>query len=126
MHPVPFPNSARHDTIPSGSHRLHHTAVVPPTPHFARLAFLHGYGDHSGRYLHFLQWMAGHGVACHAVDFRGHGRSTGKKAHVNRWDEYLDDLTAFLNIRELSSAGDDRTPVFALGHSHGGLIAAAA
>jgi lysophospholipase len=70
-----------------------------------------------------MQWIAEHGIATYALDFRGHGLSAGKPCAILRWDEYLDDLKAFLAIEELSNSN---TPLFILGHSHGGLIAAAA
>jgi lysophospholipase len=91
----------------------------------ARLALLHGYGDHSARYLHFMRWLAERGVACHAFDFRGHGRSPGRAVYVRRWEEYLDDLTAFLSLDALRPDAPGG-PLFVLGHSHGGLVAAAA
>jgi alpha-beta hydrolase superfamily lysophospholipase len=91
----------------------------------ARLAIVHGYGDHAGRYEQFMTWLAGRGgVACHAVDLRGHGRSSGPRAYVNRWDEYLDDLGAFLALAELREPA--HLPTFILGHSHGGLVVAVA
>ena len=106
---------------------LHRYAVVPEDPARARarLAVVHGYGDHAGRYLECMNWLAARGVACHAVDLRGHGRSTGRRGFVRRWDEYLDDLRAFLDLPDLR-AGPAQPPLFLLGHSHGGLIVAAA
>jgi lysophospholipase len=99
----------------------------------ARLAIVHGYGDHAGRYLEFMQWLAARGIGCHAVDLRGHGRSSGRRAYVERWDEYLDDLDAFLSQDELRadappvrSGTEVPLPVFLLGHSHGGLVVATA
>jgi lysophospholipase len=89
------------------------------------LAVLHGYGDHAGRFVHFMQWMADRGVACHAIDFRGHGRSTGRPMYIERWEEYLEDLTAFLATEELATT-PTAPPLFVLGHSHGGLVAVAA
>ena len=62
-------------------------------------------------------------MACYAIDFRGHGRSAGKFGFVRQWDEYLEDLAKFLAIENFT--GQD-TPLFILGHSHGGLVAAAA
>jgi alpha-beta hydrolase superfamily lysophospholipase len=88
-----------------------------------RLIILHGYGDHSGRHEHVLQAMAARGLACYALDFRGHGRSAGKPGFVRHWDEHLQDLSRFLAIEELRESGP---PIFVLGHSHGGLIAVAA
>jgi lysophospholipase len=96
---------------------------LPASP-IARLAILHGYGDHAGRHIHVMQWMADHGIASYAVDFRGHGRSGGKPGSIRRWDDHLTDLAAFLAIDDLSPK--ITTPLFILGHSHGALIAAAA
>jgi alpha-beta hydrolase superfamily lysophospholipase len=117
----------QHDTITSGAHHLHRIVVAPPTTPIAHLAILHGYGDHAGRFVHVMQWMAERGnIACHAIDFRGHGRSTGKRGHVSRWEEYLDDLGAFLATEELATHSESSPPLFVLGHSHGALVVAAA
>jgi alpha-beta hydrolase superfamily lysophospholipase len=102
-----------------------------PSRERARLAIVHGYGDHAGRYEEFMTWLAARGVGCHAFDLRGHGRSSGRRGFVDRWDEYLDDLDAFLGGDELHarpSSGAQPPPpaVFVLGHSHGGLVVSAA
>ena len=116
--------ATQHDTIAvRGGPALHRRWTTADRP-WARVALLPGYGDHAGRYDHVLSWLAGRGVTAHAVDFRGHGRSAGRRGAVRRWADYLDDLSAFLAIEELAT--DDRVPLFVLAHSHGGLVAAAA
>ena len=110
------------DTLSVAGLTLHRRSAVAADP-WARLAVLPGYGDHAGRHDHVLAWFAGRGVTAHAVDFRGHGRSGGRVGYVRRWDDYLDDLVAFLAIEELATDGP---PLFVLAHSHGGLVAAAA
>jgi lysophospholipase len=95
--------------------------VTPQSP-WASLVIVHGYGDHSGRHQHVMRWMARHGVACHALDLRGQGRSTGRPGYVDRWEDYLDDLSAILGQADIVATGRP----FILGHSHGGLIVAAA
>ena len=117
-------DAVQYDTLPVAGLSLHRRWATPASPPWARLAVLPGYGDHAGRHDHVLLWMAGHGVAAHAVDFRGHGRSGGRAGYVRRWDEYLDDLSAFLAIDALATNGGP--PLFVLAHSHGGLVAAAA
>jgi alpha-beta hydrolase superfamily lysophospholipase len=114
-------------TSPAAPGVTYHRITVRPAvaPVLARLAFVHGYGDHAGRYVEPMTWLASRGVACYGVDLRGHGRSSGRRAYVRRWDEFLDDVDAFL--AELDRRDErDRSPLFVLGHSHGGLVAAVA
>lgn len=123
-------------TFPApGGFTLHRASVRPANGASvrARLAIVHGYGDHAGRYAEFMTWLAQRGVACHAFDLRGHGRSTGARGFVRKWDDYLDDLGAFLALPDLdprrapeTGQGASGAPLFLLGHSHGGLILAAA
>lgn len=112
--------------FPGPATALYRRSVLPPAdrPAWARLGVLHGYGDHSGRFREVMCWLAARGMACHALDFRGHGRAAGRRTHVADWDDYLDDLDAFLALPELAEAAGP--PRFLLGHSHGGLILAAA
>jgi alpha-beta hydrolase superfamily lysophospholipase len=82
---------------------------------------VHGYAEHSGRYEHVGDALAGAGYAVRAYDQRGHGRSEGARALVGSIDEYLDDLDAFF----ARVAGEyAETPVFVVGHSMGGEIVA--
>src|SRR5947207_165324 len=104
-----------------GAGRIYFRTTAAGGEAWARMGLLHGYGDHCGRYEHFYQWMANRGVASCAFDFRGHGRSEGKRGFVARWQEYLDDLKVFLQQPEMSAR--DGPPVFLVGHSHGGLVA---
>ena len=112
--------------IPRADGALYRRSVLPAGPRRAHLAVLHGYGDHSGRYLPLMRWMAERGIACHALDFRGHGKSEGRRGFVTRWEEYLTDLDAFLQAEELRAETRDEAPLFVLGHSHGALVLAAA
>jgi alpha-beta hydrolase superfamily lysophospholipase len=110
--------------IAGGAGKLFYRAVVPAGPAWARVGLLHGYGDHCSRYLHFFRWLAERGVACHAIDFRGHGRSEGKRGFVKRWDEFLDDADAMMEEAGMKKSGGP--PIFMLGHSHGALVLAMA
>jgi len=101
---------------------LFRRTVAPREGAWARLAIVPGYGDHSGRYLEPMTWWAERGIATHALDPRGHGRAAGGRGAVRRWEEYLADLAAFLGwLTERPGP-----PLFLLGHSHGGLVVAAA
>lgn len=89
----------------------------------ARLAIVHGFAEHGGRYQQTIRWFAERGVACSVLDLRGHGRSGGRRTYVTRWDEYLDDVEALLRHVEAEARGD-ASPLLLLGHSMGGLIVA--
>jgi alpha-beta hydrolase superfamily lysophospholipase len=86
----------------------------------AAVAIVHGFGEHSGRYPTAIAAFAGRGLAVHGFDLRGHGRSPGRRGHVGRWAEYLDDLAAF--IRHVRSQEPPGTPIFLHGHSFGGAL----
>jgi len=87
----------------------------------ASILLVHGFGEHSGRYEHVGRWFADRGFAVHAYDHRGHGRSAGRRCHVDRFDDYLDDLAVVL---ERVRADAPETALFLVGHSMGGLVVA--
>ncbi|MEK0447187.1 MAG: hypothetical protein RLZZ399_2508 [Verrucomicrobiota bacterium] len=86
----------------------------------ARLAIVHGMTEHSSRYAHLAPPLTERGIATHAFDLRGHGRSAGKRGHLSRWQQLCADLSLFLrSLREQ----DPDTDLFLLGHSLGSLPA---
>jgi acylglycerol lipase len=90
-----------------------------PASERAVVLIVHGVAEHSGRYAHVGQHLAALGYACYALDYRGHGRSPGVRAHIHRFDDYLADVTA---MREHLRAAHPHVPLVLLGHSQGGLI----
>jgi alpha-beta hydrolase superfamily lysophospholipase len=86
------------------------------------MVLVHGMSEHSGRYDHVGRFLASRGLAVHALDHRGHGQSGGELGTVEKFDYFLDDLSTFLS---LVRAEHPRGPLVLLGHSMGGLIAAA-
>ncbi len=100
--------------------RLHWQRYAPARPR-ATVAVLPGGGDHGGRYPALTRALVAAGFEVALLDFRGHGRSEGRRWHVDAFSEYHDDLDAFVAaVRE--RAGDRR--LFVAAHSMGGLIAA--
>ena len=84
----------------------------------AHVLLVHGYAEHCGRYDHVAEPFVEQGAAVHAYDQRGHGRSEGRRAYVDRFEQYLADLDAF----RLHVAPPEDKPVFLFGHSMGGLV----
>jgi acylglycerol lipase len=91
----------------------------PPT---AVIVLVHGAGEHSGRYEHVAERLVGDGYAVHALDHRGHGRSQGPRALIDRVDHAVTDLNALVSaaVQHESSAS---IPVLMVGHSMGAMIA---
>jgi acylglycerol lipase len=87
----------------------------------ARLVVAHGLGEHSGRYQHVAEALAGHRISIAAQDHRGHGRSEGRRGHVDRFDDYVVDLGSLVDAITTEHGG--RAP-YLMGHSLGGVIAA--
>jgi lysophospholipase len=103
--------------------RLYWQTVRPADPATApaHVAVVHGFFEHLGRHLEVTNALVNAGYVVHLIDVRGHGQSGGKRAFVQKFDDYLADLDLFLaRVKEAAKA----KPVFLLGHSHGGLICA--
>jgi alpha-beta hydrolase superfamily lysophospholipase len=98
---------------------LFYQAWIPEAAR-ANVVLVHGYAEHSGRYRHVAAALAARGYAVWALDQRGHGHSDGRRAHIARFQTFLDDLDAFMHLVGEQSAGGRP---FLLGHSMGGLVA---
>lgn len=100
------------------STKISYRSWEPVGPARAVIIISHGLAEHGGRYRHVAEMLAEHGYAVMVPDLRGFGVSGGRRGHVRRWDEYLDDLAV-----DIAAARERRLPVVLLGHSLGGLVA---
>jgi len=91
---------------------------APYTRPWAHVVLVHGYAEHCGRYDHVAEAFVEEGAAVHAYDQRGYGRSEGRRAYVDRFEQYLADLDTFWH----HVAAPQETPTFLFGHSMGGLV----
>ncbi len=109
------------ETIPGYEGERLYTAYYPASASEARgtILWVHGYAEHSGRYLPIIEYLLERGWHSVAWDLRGHGRSTGRRGYISDIEEYLADLTA------VWTHWHERIPepVVLFGHSLGGLIA---
>ena len=79
----------------------------------------HGAGEHSGRYAHVAARLVSEGYAVYAIEHRGHGRSGGPRALIDRMAYAVADLDALVAIAAGRHPGSQ---VFLLGHSMGATI----
>jgi alpha-beta hydrolase superfamily lysophospholipase len=95
-------------------------AWLPEQPTRAVVALVHGFGEHGGRYTYLAEALTTAGYALSTFDHRGHGHSPGLRGHADRWDQFLTDIGASL---EVAKALAPSAPLFLFGHSMGGLMA---
>ncbi len=88
----------------------------------AVVVIAHGLGEHSGRYATLAAELVARGYAVYALDHRGHGRSAGARANIERFSYLVSDYCAFVGR---STRQHLDTPVYLLGHSMGGAVALA-
>jgi alpha-beta hydrolase superfamily lysophospholipase len=92
----------------------------PCGPPRGAVAIVHGLKDHSARYGTFAERLVARGFAVHAFDLRGHARSEGPRAWVDSFDDYVEDLDAFVRCVR---GREGTAPLFVFGHGMGGAIA---
>lgn len=95
----------------------------PKSASLPALYIVHGYGEQSGRYLHFPHYLRSACGAIAAIDLPGHGLSDGRRGHCEKFEEFpaaalkgLAMFKAWLTRRGLGS-----TALHWMGHSFGGL-----
>jgi lysophospholipase len=103
----------------AGGLRIHWEAWLPEEPR-AVVVIAHGASEHSGRYRHVADRLVTDRYAVYAIEHRGHGRSEGPRALIDRLDRAVADLDALLLLAAEEHPG---APVFLIGHSMGGAIA---
>jgi alpha-beta hydrolase superfamily lysophospholipase len=85
----------------------------------AALLIVHGLAEYAGRYRELAQILASRGISCFAYDQRGHGTRPGIRTHVERFDDFIDDLNQ--EAASLQRRSPD-LPLFVWGHSMGSIV----
>ena len=107
------------ESLLAGKVSLHVEHFRPTSPARLVLVTVHGFGAYCGLYRHVAGALLARGIAVTQFDCRGHGRSQGRRGHVDRFDDYHEDLSLVVRrARELVPA----VPWALMGHSLGGLI----
>jgi len=100
---------------------LHTQEWIPVVDVRACMLIVHGYAEHGGRYAALAQRLTDEGIHVFTYDQKGHGGSGGKRGYIPSFEALVTDLAGQL-VRVVKQA--DGRPVFLLGHSMGGLVAA--
>jgi len=87
----------------------------------ASVVINHGLHEHSGRYEHLVAFLTDNNFAVYGLDLPGHGKTPGIRSFVNSFNDFIEAVEIYLDM--IRSWQPD-LPVFLMGHSMGGLIAA--
>lgn len=82
----------------------------------------HGLAEHISRYQNLVNYVVPRGYAVYGLDHDGHGKSDGRRGYVDRFKLFTQDFKAFHDFISQENPG---SKLFLLGHSMGGLLAAA-
>ena len=98
----------------------HKTESTSPHTSNKVLIVLHGILEHSLNYNKLIDKACQQGITVYAFDLQGHGKSSGKRAHIEKFSHFVDDLNEFIQFVLKDSK---KSQLILLGHSMGGLIA---
>jgi alpha-beta hydrolase superfamily lysophospholipase len=95
-----------------------HREWLPDGDPRGTVVIVHGINEHGGRYAHVAARLVRDGWLVGVLDQRGHGLSGGRRAAVERFDDWVTDLDSYIR----GALVEAPHPHFLLGHSLGGLI----
>lgn len=108
-------------TLTTATGNLFGRLFAPDGPSRAVLCIVHGMGEHCGRYETMAQWLTDHEIGVVTADLPGHGKSPGKRGALPPYEQLLDAVGA---LEREAGTKFGPVPVFLLGHSYGGGLAA--
>ncbi|MHA1830150.1 MAG: lysophospholipase [Candidatus Helarchaeota archaeon] len=88
----------------------------------AVIQIVHGLGEYSTRYINVVNKLVPNGYLIYASDLRGHGKSKGIRAYVNKFEDFIKDQEKFTEL--IKEKIEDKS-LFLLGHSLGSIISKA-
>lgn len=91
----------------------------PDSPPKGVIVLVHGIGEHIGRYEHVARMFTDNHFAMIGTDLIGHGRSGGQRGHVDRYDDFCDQIDWM--ISQANRLFPD-LPIILYGHSLGGNL----
>ena len=105
----------------NSSYKIFSQIWEPEYPPKGIIVLVHGLGEHSGRYsTHFSNYFLNEGFSILTFDLPGHGKSGGKRGHIEQYEDFNKLLSAGISHAKKTYPS---LPIFLYGHSLGGLIA---
>lgn len=92
-------------------------AVDRDTPKGVVMMF-HGYGSWTGKYGYYAKYLADAGYDVVGFDFRGFGRTKGKRGHIESWELHMKDCWTYYDI--VRASYPQEIPFVGCGYSLGG------
>lgn len=102
----------------SASDKILAAHIFKPKESKGTVILLHGYGDHTGVWKHVINAMVEERYTVAVYDHPGHGLSSGARASINDFSEYVSVLEDFLRIARVHLPG----PYHLVAHSMGGAV----
>ena len=84
------------------------------------VVFVPGFNSHSAYFGWAAEQLVAVGLVVYALDLRGRGQSDGERFYVEKFSDYVDDVSAVVSLAKSREPG---LPTFLLGHSAGGVVA---
>lgn len=81
------------------------------------IMLVHGIGEHSGRYSHWIEMFREENYSFLSLDLPGHGRSEGKRGKIRSFDVIHEMIDILIKISRNTFPG---IPLYLYGHSMGG------
>jgi acylglycerol lipase len=103
-----------------GDAEIYYQAWLPDGEVRAVILLVHGLGEHCGRYGNVVEHFVPQGFAIYGLDHIGHGKSSGEREVVERFEDYLRPLETYYGM--VKNWQPD-VPIILYGHSMGALIA---
>src|SRR5262249_15880245 len=85
------------------------------------IIIVHGFNSHSGYYQWVAEQLTSNNCEVYALDLRGHGNSDGERFYIQAYNDLIGDIDQLVTLAKTTHPG---LPMFLLGHSAGGVLAA--
>jgi len=108
-------------TIKFGKQKIYTKSWSSKNSPKALLFIIHGVAEHLERYQHVAKQCTDQDIYVYSIDLPGHGKSSGKRSYIRRFDSTIAIIDYQIQKMKLEHPG---IPVFILGHSLGGSLAA--